>query len=98
MLEDKWYYSDPADGVRYDSFTRFAFSNTELIGMGLTVPTNALWKAFSKVQLETLIVCDSDRFFDLTSGANKVELNTAKDSMLFETDIGTKWNFTRLHG
>ena len=66
--------------------------------MGLTVPTNALWKAFSKVQLETLIVCDSDRFFDLTSGANKVELNTAKDSMLFETDIGTKWNFTRLHG
>ncbi len=97
-LEDKWYYSDPADGVRYDSFTRFAFSNTELIGMGLTVPTNALWKAFSKVQLETLIVCDSDRFFDLTSGANKVELNTAKDSMLFETDIGTKWNFTRLHG
>ena len=97
-LEDKWYYSDPAEGVRYDSFTRFAFSDTELSGMGLTVPTNALWKAFSKVQLETLIVCDSDRFFDLTSGANTVELNTAKDSMLFETDIGTKWNFTRLHG
>ncbi len=97
-LEDKWYYSDPAEGVRYDSFTRFAFSDTELSGMGLKSPANALWKAFSEVGLETVIICDSNRFFDLTSGANKVELNTAKDSMLFETDIGTKWNFTRLHG
>ncbi|MBQ9769146.1 MAG: hypothetical protein IJW27_02970 [Clostridia bacterium] len=97
-LEDKWYYSDPAEGVRYDSFTRFAFSDTELSGMGLTAPANALWKAFSAVGLETVIVCDSNRFFDLTSGANKVELNTAKDSMLFEPYIGTKWNFTRLHG
>ena len=97
-LEDKWYYSDPAEGVRYDSFTRFAFSDTELSGMGLKSPTNALFKAFSGKETGTVIVCDSNRFFDLTSGANKVELNTAKDSMLFETDIGTKWNFTRLHG
>ncbi len=97
-LEGKWYYSDPAEGVRYDSFTRFAFSDSVLSGFGMSAPANLLYSAFSKEPLSGVIVCDSERFFDLTGGANKVELNTAKDSMLFETDIGTKWNFTRLHG
>ena len=97
-LENKWYYSDPAEGVKNDSFTRFAFDQTVLDGFGFSAPVNTIFSSFTEETLDTIIICDSNRFYDLTSGANKVELDTMNNTLLFETDIGEKWNFTRLHG
>ena len=97
-LDDEWFYADAAEGVSYKNFTRFGFSNAILNNLNSKTPENTLFSSFSEKKLSKVIKCSSDRFFDLSGGANNVVLDTKNDSMIYTDDVGTKWNFTRLKG